>query len=67
MEELNSVAARKLDPISRMQKLQRAILVADAQSRVRASRVSKAHTMLAGIVLLPYMAYMGYHFFHYKG
>ena len=47
MEELNSVTSKKLNPIERMQKLQKAILIADNQNRVRVMRLMDGHSKLS--------------------
>ena len=67
MEELNSVEARKLDPITRMQKLQKALLLADAKNVVRQTMHGKAHFWLKIGVTFPIMAYYVYHWFAPRG
>ncbi|CAI2382735.1 unnamed protein product [Moneuplotes crassus] len=67
MEELNSIEARKLNPVERMSKLQRAILKADGRVKVHATRRANGSLLLAAITLGPITSYMLYQFFHPRG
>ena len=67
MDELNSLEARKLNPVERMQKLQKAILIADNVDRVKNARLGKF--VLNGRIALavPVCLYWAYHLLHPNG
>ena len=67
MEELNSIKARKLNPVERMQKLQRAILEADGRVKVQRHRVAKVSYFLQLAIAGPIISYLIYNIMHPNG
>ena len=63
MDELNSIEARKLDPITRMKTLQKALLLADAKNSVRQAMHGKAMFWTKIGFGVPVLLYYGYHAF----
>lgn len=67
MNELNSLEARKMNPIERMQKLQRTILEADGRVRLHQTRHKKASFWLNVASLGLLGTYVLYHLAHPNG
>ena len=68
MDALNKVDSRStLSPISSMQRLEQAILIADQRSRIRRDVTSRAQLMLAVGVFAPFALYFLYNLLHPNG
>ena len=67
MEELNSLSAKKLSPIDRMKKLQKAILLADNKVMIKSKRISLSSKLIQGVIFIPSFLYVVYHLVHPKG
>ena len=60
MDALNSVDSRKLNAVESMQRLEKAILLADQRSRIRRDATSRVQLILALSVLAPFGVYFLY-------
>ena len=63
MDSLNSIESRKLAPGDNMQKLEKAIAIADQRIRMRRDVAARVSLFWGTIVALPMCSYMIYHFF----
>ncbi len=60
MDALNSVESRKFSPIDNMQRLEKAVVLADQRSRIRRDITSRAQLTLAVLVMAPVSLYFIY-------
>lgn len=67
MEALNSVESKSFSPIENMQRLEKAILLADQRYKIRKEAGIKASHFLASVIVLPLSVYLVYHFLHPNG
>ena len=60
MDALNSVDSRKLSAIDNMQRLEKAILLADQRSRIRRDATSRVQIFLTLAIMTPFGVYFVY-------
>ena len=67
MDQLNSMESRKVSPVENMQRLEKAMAIADQRIRIRRNVTSQASLLLGFMVALPISFYMIHHTFGANG
>ena len=63
MDALNSTESRKLSPVENMQRLEKAVVIADQRIRMRREVAARASITLGLLVAVPLSTYLLYHWF----